>query len=83
MTREDIIQRGEEQLRYTFSKTKIEGLERSELISIAEKGLAQLDMLYYILGEDENEWVQENYRYWFDKFYNKTVYVLNGDFENL
>ena len=83
MTREDIIQRGEEQLKYTFSKTKIAGLERSELISIAEKGLAQLDMLYYILGEDENEWVQENYRYWFDKFYNKTVHVSNGDFENL
>ena len=83
MTREDIIQRGEEQLKYTYSKTKIEGLERSELISIAEKGLAQLDMLYYILGEDENEWVQENYRYWFDKFYNKTIHVPNGDFENL
>ena len=69
MTKTDIIQRGEEQLKYTFSKTKIEDLERSELISIAEKGLAQLDMLYYILGETENEWVQKNYDYWFNKFY--------------
>ena len=69
MTKTDIIQRGEEQLKYTYDKTTIEGLERSELISIAEKGLAQLDMLYYILGETENEWVQKNYDYWFNKFY--------------
>jgi hypothetical protein len=83
MTKTDIIQRGEEQLQYTYNRTQNKDLERPELISIAEKGLAQLDMLYYILGEDENEWVQENYRYWFDKFYNKTVYVPNGDLENL
>ena len=83
MTKTDIIQRGEEQLQYTYNRTQNKDLERAEVISIAEKGLAQLDMLYYILGEDENEWVQENYRYWFDKFYNKTVYVQNGNFENL
>ena len=73
MSIEDIIQRGEEQLKYTYSKTTIEGLERSELISIAEKGLAQLDMLYYVLGETENEWVQKNYDYWFNKFYDLLV----------
>lgn len=68
MTKTDIIQRGEEQLQYTYNRTQNKDLEQHEIISIAEKGLAQLDMLYYILGEDENEWVQENYRYWFDKF---------------
>lgn len=69
MTKTDIIQRGEEQLQYTYNRTQNKDLERAEVISIAEKGLAQLDMLYYILGETENEWVQKNYDYWFNKFY--------------
>lgn len=69
MTREEIIQRGEEQLQYTYNRTQNKDLERQEIISIAEKGLAQLDMLYYVLGENENEWVRINYNYWFNKFY--------------
>ena len=69
MTREEIIQRGEEQLQYTYNRTQNKDLERPEIISIAEKGLAQLDMLYYVLGENENEWVRLNYNYWFNKFY--------------
>lgn len=69
MTREEIIQRGEEQLQYTYNRTQNKDLERPEIISIAEKGLAQLDMLYYVLGENENEWVRINYNYWFNKFY--------------
>ena len=69
MTREEIIARGKEQLAYTYSKTKLDNISHSEIISFAEKGLAQLDMLYYILGEYENEWLKVNYKYWFDKFY--------------
>ena len=69
MTREEIIQRGEERLQYTYNRTQNKDLERPEIISIAEKGLAQLDMLYYVLGENENEWVRINYNYWFNKFY--------------
>ena len=69
MTREEIIARGEAQLAYTYNKTKLENISQSEIISFADKGLAQLDMLYYILGEDENEWLKVNYKYWFDKFY--------------
>ena len=69
MTREEIIQRGEEQLQYTYNRIQNKDLERPEIISIAEKGLAQLEMLYYVLGENENEWVRINYNYWFNKFY--------------
>ena len=69
MTREEIIQRGEERLQYTYNRTQNKDLERPEIISIAEKGLAQLDMLYYVLGENENEWIRINYNYWFNKFY--------------
>lgn len=69
MTREEIIARGEAQLVHTYSKTKLENISQSEIISFADKGLAQLDMLYYILGEDENEWLKVDYKYWFDKFY--------------
>ena len=69
MTREEIIQRGEEHLQYTYNRIQNKDLERPEIISIAEKGLAQLEMLYYVLGENENEWVRINYNYWFNKFY--------------
>lgn len=64
MTREEIIRKGEEQLSYIYNNAKLENISHSEIVSFADKGLAQLDMLFYILGED-----YENYDIWFNKFY--------------
>lgn len=64
MTREEIIRKGEEQLSYTYGNAKLENISHSEIISFADRGLAQLDMLFYILGED-----YENYDVWFNMFY--------------
>lgn len=64
MTREEIIRKGEEMLQHTYNKTKLYNISQSEIISFAERGLAQLDMLYYILNEDF-----ENYSKWFNIFY--------------
>ena len=64
MIREEIIRKGEEQLLYTYNNAKLENISHSEIVSFADKGLAQLDMLFYILGED-----YENYDMWFNKFY--------------
>ena len=64
MDRDTIIKIGEQLLQLTYEKTKLENISHKEIISFAEKGLAQLDMLYYILNEDF-----ENYDMWFDTFY--------------
>ena len=72
MTREEIIKKGENQLEYTLNTLEfmLKNLEKGDIpanqISItAQRGLAQLDMLFYILDEDL-EW--DRYDYWFDKF---------------
>ena len=64
MTREEIIRKGEDQLAYTYNNVKLENISHSEIVSFADKGLAQLDMLFYILDEE-----YENYDIWFNKFY--------------
>lgn len=65
MTKEEIICKGEEMLQHTYNKTKLENISKSEIVSFAEQGLAQLDMLYYLLADAD----YENYSVWFDKFY--------------
>lgn len=63
MTREEIIQRGEKLLEYIYGQAISRYNTRIEVKDYARKGLAQLDMLFYILDED---W--EDYSVWFDKF---------------
>lgn len=62
MTREEIVKKGEKQLSYTLNQAL--GVRNcSNKKYYIQKGLAQLDMLFYILDED---W--KDYSVWFDKF---------------
>ena len=58
MTREEIIEKGEKQLQYVLDKVIEYNSEEH-----AKMGLYQLDMLFYILDEE-----YENYDMWFNKF---------------
>ena len=62
MTREYIILKGEEQLGYVLEQ--VEKANANEIKkSWANRGIAQLDMLHFILDEE-----YENYDSWFWKF---------------
>lgn len=64
MLMEDISRIGECILQETLNKTKMAGIERAEAISFAEKGMAQLDMLYRVSCGGF-----EKYDLWYDRFY--------------
>ncbi len=64
MTREEIIQKGEEQLGYIL-KQLYKGNSTTFKKHWAETGIAQLDMLFFILDEEF-----EKYDEWFWKFEN-------------
>lgn len=64
MLMEDISRIGECILQETLNKTKMVGIERAEAISFAEKGMAQLDMLYRVSCGGF-----EKYDLWYDRFY--------------
>lgn len=66
MLMEDISRIGECILQETLNKTKMVGIERAEAISFAEKGLAQLDMLYRVSC---GGFGPEKYDLWYDRFY--------------
>lgn len=63
MTRSEIIEKGERQLQFTADRL-LKGNSTTIKKTIADEGLAQLDMLFLIL--DVN---YEKYDYWFNKFY--------------
>lgn len=65
MTREEIIKKGEKQLDFTLNKLEKGGVPTTQISDIASRGLAELDMLFLIL--DEEDWGK--YDYYFDKFY--------------
>lgn len=65
---EDICRIGEAILQETLNKTKMVGIEKAEVISFAEKGLAQLDMLYRVTCGGF-----EKYDLWYDRFYKLIV----------
>lgn len=62
MTREEIIERGEKQLKFATSRLGSGNMIDSQ--KVAHSALAQLDMLSYILGED---W--DGYDKWFEIIY--------------
>lgn len=68
MTREEIIKKGEAQLSFTFNRIERDGVVSSEANIIAWEGIAQLDMLFFILDEEWN-----GYDVWFEKFH-KYIY---------
>lgn len=63
MTREEIIKKGEKLLEYTYGQAISRYSTSVEVKDYAKRGISQLDMLWYILNED---W--EDYGKWFDKF---------------
>ena len=66
MLMEDLCRMGEGILQETLNKTKMIGIEKAEVISFAEKGLAQLDMLYRVSC---GGFGPEKYDLWYDRFY--------------
>ena len=64
MLMEDICRMGEDILQETLNKTNMVGIEKAEVISFAEKGMAQLDMLYRVSCGGF-----EKYDLWYDRFY--------------
>lgn len=64
MTRGEIIEKGERQLRFSLDRLQRGGNPTLHIKIIASDALAQLDMLFLILDEE-----YENYDYWFDKFF--------------
>ena len=68
MLMEDICRMGEDFLQETLNKTNMVGIEKAEVISFAEKGLAQLDMLYRVTNA-----CFEKYDLWYDRFYKLIV----------
>lgn len=63
MTREEIIKKGEKLLEYTYGQAISKYGTSVEVKDYAKRGIAQLDMLWYILNED---W--KDYGKWFDRF---------------
>lgn len=70
MLMEDICRMGEAILQETLNKTNMVGIERTEVISFAENGLAQLDMLHRIAC---GGFGPEKYDLWYDRFYKLIV----------
>ena len=63
MSREEIIEKGEKQLRYVYDQM-MKGNSTTVKKSWADGGINQLEMLSYLLDEK-----YERYAEWFDKFY--------------
>lgn len=70
MLMEDICRIGEGILQETLNKTNMVGIEKAEVISFAEKGLAQLDMLHRVTC---GGFGSEKYDLWYNRFYKLIV----------
>ena len=70
MLMEDLCRMGEGILQETLNKTKMIGIEKVEVISFAEKSLAQLDMLHRVTC---GGFGPEKYDLWYDRFYKLIV----------